>query len=150
MKQIFLYPFFLCVFFSNLYSAERVFWSGKVDANGKPTDSIKLELGKEYSLKVTGEVNLGKWWQQKKPLANDACYEFSDATEPPVRTKFTTFKNSLNIQVCDGKYHPDHIYQSAPFFAVQTGIHFWIYDTNYEDNSGALDVQIIQVSDEGE
>lgn len=147
MKEFFLYPFLLGVFFCQFCCGETLIWSGKVNSNGKPTESIKLELGKKYRLQVTGEINLGKWWQQRHPLASDACYEFSDLTTPPVRTKINTFKNSLDVSVCDGTYNADHIYKSSVFTAAQTGIHFWVYDTNYEDNNGEFDAQVFEVTE---
>lgn len=146
MKFLFNLMIFALMF--NVINADdNVVWSGKVNSNGHPTSSIKLDLGATYKIIANGEINLGKWWQQKHPLANDACYEFSDLTEPPVRTKFSALKNSLNVSVCDGTYHEDHRYQSEPFTAVNSGIHFWIYDTNYDDNNGEMDVQLIKVED---
>lgn len=136
----------LCLLFVAYGYGDTVVWSGKVKSDGTPTQSIKLQLGKKYQIKVSGLVNLGKWWQQGEALANDACYEFNSHVTPH---KVDTFKNSLNIPVCTGEYHPDHIYQSNPFLAIQSGIHFWIYDTNYDDNNGNFDVQVIQVADEG-
>jgi len=54
----------------------------------------------------------------------------------------------MNFEVCGGKYQSDHVYISQPFVAVQSGIHFWIYDTDYEDNSGEFEVEVIQVTED--
>jgi len=122
--------------------AEQIVWSGEVNSNGTPTVSIPLVLGQKYQIKASGIVNLGKWWQQGKPFANDACYEFNPQLTP---TALQTLKNSLNLPLGDGSYHINHVYESAPFMAVQSGIHFWIYDTNYADNSGSLHVEILKL-----
>lgn len=140
----------LCLGFSSFSFADNVIWSGKINSNGTPTESVKLSLGKMYKVKVSGTMNLGKWRTDKQPLVNDSCYEFfaDPGHQKGNPIKIDTFKNSLNVSVCDGKYHADNVYESEPFFAAQSGIHFWIYDTDYENNTGALDVQIIQVSDD--
>lgn len=111
-------------------------------SDGSPTKAIPLVLKQQYRIKVSGFVNLGKWVQGGEALANDACFEFSKEKNT---SQIETFKNSQDISVCDGKYHPNHIYQSIPFIAKQDRIHFWIYDTEYDDNSGSLQVQIIQI-----
>ena len=92
-------------------------------------------------------INLGKWREDGEPLANDACYEFDAGTPKMVITpsKVDSFKNSMGISVCDGKFHFDHHYQSASFEAKQNKVHFWIYDTDYSDNRGALHVEVIQL-----
>lgn len=132
----------LMMIVGTIYS-DTVVWSGKVNADGTPSKVVPLTLGKKYIIKVSGIVNLGKWWQQGKPLAEDACYEFNAELKPE---KYNTFSNSLHISVCDGTYHADHVYQSSPFMAAQSGIHFWVYDTDYSNNSGSLDVQVIEVN----
>lgn len=123
--------------------AEKVLWAAEVSSLGKPTESIHLDIGKRYRIEAGGMINLGKWWQKSQPLANDACYEFTKSGEG--LSKVETLKNSINMSVCDGTYHADHVYRSVPFTAVQSGIHFWVYDTNYDDNSGAFNVQIIEL-----
>ena len=143
MRQ-FLQTLTICLFCVNYSYADRIIWSGDVEANGTPTSPITLTLKKKYKIKAQGTVNLGKWWQQGKPLGEDACYEFAEHITP---SKFETLKNSLNISVCEGSYHPDHIYQSEPFIAKQNRIHFWIYDIDYSDNLGTLQVEIIELSD---
>lgn len=125
--------------------AENVIWDGQVNADGSPTLAIELILDQPYQIRARGIINLGKWWQNSQPLANDACYEFNTPEKP---TQLTTLKNSLSISVCDGKYHGDHTYLSLPFVAKQNKIHFWIDDTDYSDNSGSFQVQIIQLGGE--
>ncbi len=120
--------------------ADTVVWKGTVKADGSPSAVVTLALGQRYEIRVSGTMNLGNWWQNKEQLLNDACYEFSSNTTP---TSQPAFKNSNNINVGDGKYHPDHIYQSNPFTAAQSGVHFWIHDKDYSDNSGELQVEVI-------
>lgn len=122
--------------------ADKVVWTGYVEAKGTLTPVIKLSLGTTYQLRVNGTMNLGNWVIKGQPLLNDACYEFSDQINNPLKS----FKNSLNISVCDGKYHEDHVYISHSFLAAQSGIHFWIDDLDYTDNSGNLQVELIEVS----
>lgn len=127
--------------------ADNVVWKGEINADGTPTSAIKLEVRKRYQIKVSGFVNLGKWKQGGKNLANDACYEFDE--EGNTFQRVETIKNSHDITVCsDKKYHPDHVYQSEPFVAKQDRIHFWIYDTYYDDNSGSLKVEVSQVTED--
>jgi hypothetical protein len=145
MMRIFLLIFAFCIFCASSTYADKVVWSGEVQSNGSPTHLIKLTLGKQYQIKVSGAINLGKWWQLGKPLADDACFEYNEETAP---TFVNTLRNSMQISVCDGVYHSDHIYLSKPFIAAQNGIHFWICDTDYTDNSGALNVQVIELPHE--
>lgn len=123
--------------------ADKVIWKGEVNSNGTPTPSIKLELGKTYQFKAEGTINLGKWWQDGKPLIEDSNFEYNENVQPQ---PYSTLKNSMNIPIGSDKYNPDHIYFSKPFVASQNAVHFWIYDTNYDDNSGSLKVQITQIT----
>jgi hypothetical protein len=117
MNRLFAFFFTCAVLALGCCQANTVVWNGEVNASGAPSDSVPLVLGKKYMIKVSGIVNLGKWWQQGKPLAEDACYEFNAPSGP---THYRTFKNSLRVSVCDGKYHDDHTYQSEPFVAAQS------------------------------
>jgi hypothetical protein len=128
--------------FSNCFGAEKIIWNGEVNSNGNPTEAIPLQLFKKYQIKASGYVNLGKWIQNHQKLANDACYEFSEEEKTE---KLEALKNSNEISICDNKFHPDHVYQSEPFVAEQDRIHFWVYDTRYDDNSGLFKVQIIEI-----
>lgn len=138
--------FFSCIAlgcFANCFGAEKEVWKGEVNSNGNPTEAIPLQIHKKYQIKASGYVNLGKWIQNHQKLANDACFEFSQ--EGKVE-KVETLKNSNEISVCsDNTYHPDHAYQSEPFTANSDRIHFWVHDTNYEDNSGSFQVQIVEI-----
>ena len=126
-------------------TADMTVWKGKVDSDGTPTPTVKLLLGKRYQIKASGTMNLGKFRQAGLPLADDACFEFNDKVTPKITHGL---QNSIGISVCDGHYHPDHRYQSIPFKAIQSGVHFWIYDTDYNDNHGNLEVEVIQLNDE--
>jgi hypothetical protein len=135
-----------------LFATDSLVWQGKVNSDGTPTPSVKLSLGKKYKIQVSGKINLGKWRSGGKPLENDACFEFiahSDDKDNQ-KKKLETIKNSLNINVCNGTYRQDHIYESPVFMAAQSGIHFWVYDTDYEDNSGELELKVINVKEENE
>lgn len=132
----------LFLYLGNVH-ADDVIWSGEVKSDGSPTASIPLVLNQSYQIKASKALNLGKWVQNGEELANDACYEFGQSQH---QTKVESLKNSQNISVCDGTYHPDHVYQSAPFTAKQNRIHFWVYDTNYDDNNGFFHVEVIHKS----
>lgn len=137
--------FLLCVLALSSLQAEEVVWSGTVDSDGTPTVPVHLDLHSKYVLRVSGFVNLGKWIQNREKLGYDACYEYSNEGE---MEKVITFRNSSDISVCNGKYHPNHVYTSAPFESKQNKIHFWIYDADYDDNNGELKVEVLKVLDE--
>lgn len=143
MVRLFTSTLLCCLYFGNI-CADTIAWSGTILADGSPTPAIKLNIGSTYRIKVSGTVNLGKWWIQGQSLGSDPCYEFSTNVLPP--TRHETFKNSMHLSICDGTYHPDHIYESTPFVAVQDRLHFWIYDSTYEDNTGSFDAQVIEIT----
>lgn len=120
-------------------------WSGQVKAEGQPSVFIPLKEGKKYRIKASGSVNLGKWKQQGKALASDACYEYAEGIEPE---KVKGLRNSLEISICDEGYKSNHIYESKPFKAIFGGIHFWVDDIDYNDNSGQFNVIVSEVISE--
>jgi hypothetical protein len=84
-------------------------------------------------------------WRNGKRLINDACFEFNAkgyADPLPV------FQNNLKIPVCDGTYRPSHVYRSKPFKSNGLPLFFWIYDTDYRDNSGSMFVKVVQLADQ--
>lgn len=135
--------FSLCLFclYFNTAQANTVVWKGPVDAKGHPTSPVELQSGKMYQLEASGTMTLGSWQQNGQPLMNDSNYEFNSTTSYPR----ISLKNSSNISLGDGTYHPSHIYQSTPFIADKDVIQFWIEDTDYSDNSGELQVQLTQI-----
>ena len=135
----------LCSMIAFSLYAEEVVWEGSINSDGTPTETVPLELNKKYRFKVSGFVNLGKWIQNREKLANDANYEFSPEKE---MEKYISFKNSLDIPVGDGKYHADHIYLSEPFTAKQNRVHFWVQDTDYDDNHGELKIEVLHITDD--
>lgn len=147
MKSFFSIIVMTCVFCMAV--ADTSVWHGKVSSDGTPTPSIKLVLGQKYKVRVSGKMNLGKWRTNRQPLENDACFEFfaDPAYQEHPPKKIDTLKNSLNLNMCDGKYRVDHVYESPPFLAAQSGIHFWIYDTDYEDNSGEFDLEVFLIKE---
>ena len=144
MKKLSLSLVILCLSIFSSTWADTVVWSGNVSAKGTPTAVIPLVLGKKYQVKVSGTLNLGKWWQAGKPLEEDAFFEYNSSVEP---FKLETLKNSLNLPLSDNTFHADHVYISKPFTATQTGLHFWISDIDYTDNTGSLQVQVIELDD---
>ena len=142
MIRIFLLTCLMAISLFNNCHGDTVVWNGRLDSNGTPTTLIPLLMNHNYQIRVSGIMNLGKWIQQREQLANDACFEFN---KMGAVGKVESFKNSMGISVCDGKYHSDHHYESAPFIAKQNRIHFWIFDTDYEDNTGAFQVQVIHL-----
>lgn len=132
----------LALSFSANCFAEKIIWSGEVNADGTPSEPVKLVVNHNYIIRAHNAVNLGKWVKQGEPLANDACYEFSKDNDPQ---KVDTLKNSLSIEICDGNYHSNHIYQSKPFKAAAEKIHFWVNDSYYDDNSGSFLLEVVEV-----
>lgn len=129
----------LCLFACSLY-ADEVIWKGKVSSDGVPTELIKLNIHDQYQIKASQFINLGKWKQAGESLASDACFEFSEKFPP---TKEGALKNSDEIPVCTGEYHPDHVYTSEPFVAKKNRLFFWVDDSDYDDNNGHFEVEII-------
>lgn len=122
-------------------NADEVIWKGEVKSDGAATASIPLKLKQTYQIKASQFINLGKWNQAGEKLANDACYEFNK--EKSIE-KVESLKNSLDIAICDGTYHKDHVYLSKPFLAKQNRIFFWVYDTDYDDNNDSFYVEVIR------
>jgi hypothetical protein len=143
MKQHFLL-FLLFLSFCGSAHAEKIVWSGPVNSNGNPTQLVTLTLGETYQISANGTINLGKWWQDGSPLIEDAAYEYNENVKP---VKLDSLKNSMNISI-GNTFNADHVYKSKPFKALQNGIHFWIQDIDYSDNTGALQVQIVQLDDQ--
>lgn len=133
--------FMLCTI--SLHAAENI-WSGSLHSDGAPSATIPLQLNEKYQIKVSGFVNLGKWVQNREKLANDACFEFNNEGEVE---KIQSFRNSNDISVCDGKYRTDHVYTSEPFIAKQNKIHFWVYDTDYHDNTGEFKIDVLRITE---
>lgn len=131
----------LCLSFCSAYGNEVV-WKGTVHSDGTPTPLVSLNMHQKYQIKANGYINLGKWMQAGEKLANDPCFEFNEKFPPE---KFESLKNSQNVSVCTGTYQPDHIYLSEPFIAKQNRLFFWINDTDYEDNSGSFEVEVIKL-----
>ncbi|MCE2983941.1 MAG: hypothetical protein LW832_10310 [Parachlamydia sp.] len=138
MRLLILFAF---LSFTGHAQADKTVWMGEIQANGAPSELVTLELNQDYKIKVSGFMNLGKWIQKREKLANDACYEFSAEKEIQ---KIEAIKNSLDINVCDGTFHADHIYESKPFTAKKNRLHFWVNDHDYDDNSGSFHVELIQ------
>lgn len=141
MKTSFLMSIALFCFSATSF-AQTVTWSGTVSADGTPTIPADLILHQQYQIRVSGVVNLGKWWQAGKPLAEDAYFEFNAPNGP---RNLETLMNSIGISDSNIKYNPDHVYLSEPFIAKQNKIHFWINDEDYSDNTGSLNVEVIHL-----
>ena len=94
MKQFFLSLFVFSIFCSSGVYADHVIWSEEVKSDGTPSAAVSLNLGKKYRIRVSGEINLDKWWQAGKPLGEDAYYEYNEEVVP---IKLDTLKNSSNL-----------------------------------------------------
>lgn len=143
---------YILLFFSTFCGAatfanEALVWKGSVSSDGNASASIPLEIGATYQISVSGTINLGKWRQNGQPLGEDAYFSFeiSNPSDLTGVSKSDNFKNSMLIAVGGEKYNPSHVYVSQPFKATENRIHFWVYDTNYDDNSGAFSVQIFKL-----
>ncbi|QLH37386.1 MAG: hypothetical protein HWD61_15605 [Parachlamydiaceae bacterium] len=142
-KQIFLCAFSFSMLLASASFAEHVVWEGQLAADGTPSPVVDLKLNKTYEIVVSGSVNLGKWVEAGKPLAQDASYEYNAPSGP---TKAKTFRNSSDIPLNDSAFNPTHVYRSEPFVAKQNKIHFWIQDADYSDNTGNLTVKVQQLN----
>ena len=110
-------------------AGDTLVWSGPVSSSGQRTGAVALVNGQSYYIVVKGYVNFGIWSQNSKTLLNDACYEFNAKGSPD---PLSVFKNNLNIIVCDNRYHPDHVYCSAPFVSSGQPLNFnplWTWAT---------------------
>ncbi len=134
----------LCVFSIGNIFANSVVWRGEANANGNPTTNVPLIIGKKYQIRVSGTINLGKWWQDGKPLIEDACYEYNEKVTP---FKLDSIQNSLKVSLVNDKFNSNHVYESNPFTATQNRIHFWVHDTSYDDNTGSFLVEILDVTE---
>jgi len=125
-------------------SAENLIWEGEVNSNGTPSPFIELKLNQKYNIKVSGVINTNKWHQAGQNLGEDACFDFAEQLHPVANE---LIKSSLiDLDFCkDGLYHPDHVYESHPFVAKQSGVHFWVNDDDYTDNTGAFKVQVFEL-----
>ena len=141
LKQVCAITLFFALFTTCSF-AKEVIWNGQVPSDGTPTGAIDLTLHKKYQFIVSGTMNLGKWVQAGQPLSDDAGFEFNSSLGPK---RLNTFRNSSDIPLDNTTFHPDHIYKSIPFTAMQNKIHFWIEDEDYSDNTGSLNIQLVQL-----
>jgi hypothetical protein len=112
-----------------------------VPSDGRPVTLDGLQVGGTYQLRVSGTMVFGRWPATGRTLQNDACFEYAAKGYPD---PLTTFQNSFGVIVC-GPYRSDHTYVSAPFVAPSERLVLWVFDTDYRDNGGVLDVEIIPV-----
>jgi len=99
-----------------------------------------LQPGDVYQLRVSGWMSFGTWWQNDRPLLDDACFEFAAkgfADPLPV------VANDLGLSLCDGGYRDDHVYLSPPFVATSPNVTLWVIDTDYRDNAGSVLVEAL-------
>ncbi len=120
------------------FAVDRV----SVPSDGRPVTLDGLEVGGSYQLRVSGSMTFGRWAATGATLRNDACYEYDAKGFPD---PLTVFQNSFDVVVC-GLYRSDHVYLSAPFVAPSQRLVLWVFDTDYRDNDGALDVEIIPIA----
>ncbi|PIE46452.1 MAG: hypothetical protein CSA42_08495, partial [Gammaproteobacteria bacterium] len=97
-----------------------------------------LQRGETYSIEVSGSFYMGRWYRNGRSIINDACYEFNAHNQP---ASIPVLQNSLGVSYCSF-YNPDHYYQSSPFVSDGRPLWFRIYDTDYRDNRGGLNVSV--------
>ncbi|MDP1836781.1 MAG: CFI-box-CTERM domain-containing protein [Chlamydiales bacterium] len=125
--------------------ADELFWSGLVGSDGTPVE-VKLNKGDTYVIEAKKTISEGIWVENKKPFANDACYEFNAMVDADGPKALPIFKSSAPIGVCDGKYHDDHVYKSETFVADDSPLKLWVFDTDYRDNTGNFEASIYKVA----
>ncbi len=125
-------------------TAQQLVWSGSVDARGGAIAASGIEPGSRYVIRAWGQMYFGRWWQNGRDLWNDACYEFSAKGYPD---PLPVLQNSWSVPVCGGLYQSSHVYVSGEFEApAGMPLSFWIFDTDYRDNSGWLTVEVYRVN----
>jgi len=126
--------------------AQQQVWAGNVSSLGRSIQAFNLRPRLRYYIVVSRNVYFGRWSVNGRSLLNDACYEYNAKGRPD---SLPVFKNSFNIPVCDGRYRSSHVYRSAPFVYSGGALRFWIFDTDYRDNSGSMYVQVFRVGSGG-
>jgi hypothetical protein len=116
-----------------------------VPASGRPVHIQGLTPGASYQLRISGWMTFGTWSVNGRTLQNDACYEFAAKGYPDPLPVLT---NDAGVIAC-GAYAPDHVYTSAPFQAQAASMRFWVLDSDYRDNQGALLVELLPVQGAG-
>jgi len=99
-----------------------------------------LQPGDVYQLRVSGWMSFGTWWQNGRPLLDDACFEFAAKGFPD---PLPVVANDLGLSLCDGGYREDHVYVSPPFAAPSPQVTLWVIDTDYRDNAGSVLVEAL-------
>ena len=112
-----------------------------VPASGQAVRIQGLTPGASYQLRISGWMTFGTWSVNGRTLQNDACYEFAAKGYPDPLPVLT---NDAGVIAC-GAYAPDHVYTSAPFQAQASSMRFWVLDSDYRDNAGALLVELLPV-----
>ena len=116
-----------------------------VPASGQAVRIDGLQPGADYQLRISGWMTFGTWSVNGRTLQNDACYEFAAKGFPDPLPVLT---NDAGVIAC-GAYAPDHVYTSAAFRAQASSMRFWVLDSDYRDNSGALLVELLPVQAAG-
>lgn len=111
-----------------------------VASNGKRTEGYAVRIDRYYYIVVSGSTYFSRRGGPGRRLMNDACYEFNSKPRP---VPLPVFNNNHNINVC-GQYSSKHVYRSNPFMPNRA-LQFWIYDTEYSDNSGNLRVDVYEL-----
>jgi len=106
-----------------------------VPASGQPVVLGGLQPGGVYQLRVSGWMSFGTWWQNGRPLLNDACFEFAAKGYPD---PLPVVANDYGLPLCGGSYRDDHVYLSPRFVAPTAQVTLWVVDTDYRDNAGGV------------
>lgn len=119
--------------------------SAYVPATGQTARVDGLVPGASYQLRISGWMTFGIWSRNGRTLQNDACYEFAAKGYPD---PLPVLNSDLGTIQC-GPYDASHVYTSATFTAPSSSLSFWVFDSDYRDNSGALLVELLPVSGPG-
>ncbi|MBW6455611.1 MAG: hypothetical protein K0A98_06975 [Trueperaceae bacterium] len=111
-----------------------------VPATGERVVLTGLRAGDVYQLRASGWMSFGTWWQNGRPLLDDACFEFAAKGFPD---PLPVVANDLGLSLCDGGYRDDHVYLSQTFVAPSPQVVLWVIDTDYRDNAGSVLVEAL-------
>ncbi len=113
-----------------------------VPSNGMTTEArVVRKKNTYYYLVVSGSAYFSRYDRPGGQLMNDACYEFNSKPRP---VPMDVLKNNQNVNVCNSRYNRNSQYRTKPFIP-KGPLRFWIFDTDYRDNSGGLRVDVYRL-----
>ncbi|MEP2987415.1 MAG: hypothetical protein ABJN65_11765 [Parasphingorhabdus sp.] len=135
-----------------LFTAIPVPGTGKVEAspltmhtksipsNGTRMSTMRLERGKRYKVRISGQTHFGTWKPTRRALKNDACFEFNSGRG---RVGLPVVKSSHGLNFCRSGYRSNHKYESQIIYGDGRNLSLWVYDTDYRDNYGSYYAEVI-------